>query len=180
MIRKILVLAALVGLFGVWAMSDTLFPTEPMRSTAVKVRDGDTLTMNGKDVRLYGIDAPEYAQICRNNAGKDWACGEESRKKLIAIIGNDEVTCEPKAVDKYDRTVATCSTAKVADIALALVESGLAANGVDGGEGPYAVSESLAQVEKIGVWSGPFTDPADWRKANPRQDATASSEKGQS
>lgn len=180
MIRKILVLAALVGLFGVWAMSDTLFPTEPMRSTAVKVRDGDTLTMNGKDVRLYGIDAPEYAQICRNNAGKDWACGEESRKKLIAIIGNEEVTCEAKAVDKYDRTVATCSTPKVADIALALVESGLAANGVDGGEGPYAVSESLAQVEKIGVWSGPFTDPADWRKANPRQDATASSDKGQS
>lgn len=180
MIRKILVLAALVGLFGVWAMSDTLFPTEPMRSTAVKVRDGDTLTMDGKDVRLYGIDAPEYAQICQNKAGRAWPCGEEARKKLVAIIGNDEVTCEAKAVDKFKRTVATCGTAKVPDIALALVEVGLAANGVDGGEGPYAVSESLAQVEKIGVWSGPFTDPAAWRRANPRQDASAPEAEGQS
>lgn len=180
MIRKIVVMTVLLGLVGVWAFSDALFPTEPIRASAVKVRDGDTLTIMGKDVRLYGIDAPEFAQICRNNAGKAWPCGEEARKKLAAIIGNDEVTCEAKGTDKFKRTVATCSTAKVPDIALALVESGYAANGVGGGEGPYAVSESLAQVEKLGVWSGPFTDPSDWRKANPRQNAEAPDSEGQS
>jgi endonuclease YncB( thermonuclease family) len=173
MIRKILVLMALVGIFGVWAFKDTLFPAEQMASEQVKVRDGDTLTMMGKDVRLYGIDAPEYAQICQNNAGKNWPCGTESRKKMAAIIGNSPVTCAPKATDKYGRIVATCSTPAVADIGLALVEAGFAANGVDGSEGPYAVSESLAQVEKIGVWSGPFITPADWRRANPRQNAEA-------
>jgi endonuclease YncB( thermonuclease family) len=180
MIRKLVVLIALAGLIGIWAFKDTLIPTEPMQSGQVKVRDGDTLTMMGKDVRLYGIDAPEYKQICQNNAGKNWACGDVARQKLAAIIGNSEVVCAPKATDKFNRTIATCSTSTVPDIALALVEAGLASNGVDGGEGPYAVSESLAQVEKIGVWSGPFMTPADWRRANPRQNAEAPSPQGKS
>lgn len=180
MIRKLLVLIALVGLFGLWAFSDTLMPVEPMRSATVKVRDGDTLTMTGKDVRLYGIDAPEYKQICQNSAGKSWPCGDMARAKLLMLVGTDEVTCEPQATDNYGRAVASCGTAKVPDLALAMVEAGMAANGVDGGEGPYAVSESLAQVEKIGVWSGPFTSPADWRKANPRLDAEAPVKTGRS
>ncbi len=180
MIRKIVVLIALFGMFGVWAFSDTLFPSEPMQSAQVKVRDGDTLTMMGKDVRLYGIDAPEYKQICQNTAGKNWPCGDAARQKLAAIIGTSEVVCLPKATDKFNRTVATCSTATVPDIALALVETGLASNGVDGGEGPYAVSESLAQVDKIGVWSGEFMTPADWRRANPRQNAEAPNMQGTS
>ena len=180
MIRKIVVLIALFGMFGVWAFGDILFPSEPMQSTQVKVRDGDTLTMMGKDVRLYGIDAPEYKQICQNTAGKNWPCGDAARQKLAAIIGSSEVVCLPKATDKFNRTVATCSTPTVPDIALALVETGLAANGVDGGEGPYAVSESLAQVEKIGVWSGEFMTPADWRRANPRQNAEAPNMQGTS
>lgn len=180
MIRKIVVLIALAGLIGVWAFSETLFPVEPMQSAQVKVRDGDTLTMMGKDVRLYGIDAPEYKQICQNTAGKNWPCGDAAREKLVTIIGNSEVVCLPKATDKFNRTVATCSTPTVPDIALALVEAGLASNGVDGGEGPYAVSESLAQVEKMGVWSGEFMTPADWRRANPRQNAEAPTNEGTS
>jgi endonuclease YncB( thermonuclease family) len=180
MIRKLVALMVLLGLFGVWAFRDSFFPAETMQSAQVKVRDGDTLTMMGKDIRLYGIDAPEYKQICQNNDGKNWQCGDRAREKLVAIIGTAEVICTPKAVDKYNRTIATCSTSTVPDIALAMVEAGLAANGVDGGEGPYAVSESLAQVEKIGVWSGPFTNPADWRKVNPRQNAEAPMPEGKS
>jgi endonuclease YncB( thermonuclease family) len=180
MIRKLAVLIAVAGLLGLWAFKDILLPVEPIQSGQVKVRDGDTLTMMGKDIRLYGIDAPEYKQICQNNAGKNWACGDVARQKLVQIIGNAEVICKPKATDKFNRTIATCSTPAVPDIALALVEVGLAANGVDGGEGPYAVSESLAQVEKIGVWSGPFTSPADWRRANPRQNAEAPNTQGKS
>ena len=41
MIRKIVVLIALAGLIGIWAFGDTLFPVEPLKSTQVKVRDGD-------------------------------------------------------------------------------------------------------------------------------------------
>jgi endonuclease YncB( thermonuclease family) len=173
MIRKLVALMLLFGLVGVWAFRDSFVPAEVMQSGQVKVRDGDTLTMMGKDVRLYGIDAPEYKQICQNNAGTNWPCGDRAREKLVAIIATAEVVCTPKATDKFNRTIATCSTPTVPDLALAMVESGFAANGVDGGEGPYAVSESLAQVEKMGVWSGPFTNPADWRRDNPRQNAEA-------
>jgi endonuclease YncB( thermonuclease family) len=180
MIRKLVALIALLGLFGVWAFRDSFVPPEAMQSAQVKVRDGDTLTMMGKDIRLYGIDAPEYKQICQNNDGKNWPCGDRAREKLATIIGNAEVICTPKAVDKFNRTIATCSTATVPDVALAMVEAGFAANGVDGGEGPYAVSESLAQVEKLGVWSGPFTSPADWRRANSSQNAEAPTPQGKS
>ena len=180
MIRKLAVLILLIGLFGVWAYKDIFFPAELMQSGQVRIRDGDTLTMMGKDIRLYGIDAPEYKQICQNNAGKKWACGDVARQKLVQIIGDAEVACKAKATDKYNRIIATCSTPTVPDIALALVEAGFAANGVDGGEGPYAVSESLAQVEKMGVWSGPFTNPADWRRANPNENAAVSDAQGKS
>ena len=30
----------------------------------VVVRDGDTLKIDGQDYRLYGIDAPEFTQLC--------------------------------------------------------------------------------------------------------------------
>lgn len=172
MSRKILVIVALVTLFGPWAYSDTLFPPDTMSATQVKVRDGDTIVIAGKDIRLYGIDAPEYHQSCQTAGGKDWPCGEASRTRLVRLIGNSAVTCLPQATDTYGRAVARCSTPSVPDIGLAMVDAGLAINGVDGRDGPYAVSESLADVEKRGLWQGPFTAPDEWRKANPRQNAT--------
>ena len=180
MIRKLVVLLALAGLFGVWAFGDILFPSAPVPAGQAKVGDGDTLTIAGKDIRIYGVDAPEYAQICQSSKGERWPCGKVARQKLVSIIGDQRVSCEGKAVDAYGRTVATCSTPSVPDIGLAIVESGLAENGVDGREGPYAVSESLAQVEKTGIWSGPFVSPADWRKANPREDAARPKSEGTS
>ena len=36
-----------------------------------RVIDGDTLRVDGVDMRLWGIDAPERRQTCRNEGGDD-------------------------------------------------------------------------------------------------------------
>ena len=40
----------------------------------VRVIDGDSLTVDGVEVRLFGIDAPEYYQTCTRENGP-WNCG---------------------------------------------------------------------------------------------------------
>ncbi len=176
MIRKTVFTLVILALVGIWAFKDVIFPPEVMTGAQVKVRDGDTLTLAGKDVRLYGIDAPEYRQSCKNVEGKDWPCGTVARAKLVALIGGAPLTCVAKATDKFGRAVATCSTPKVPDLGLALVESGFAISGSGEGEGPYTISESLAEVEHRGIWQGEFTRPDQWREANPRQNAAVSNE----
>ena len=40
----------------------------------VRVIDGDTIKLEGKLVRLSGIDAPEKSQICLNEIKKTYPC----------------------------------------------------------------------------------------------------------
>ena len=167
--RRLLVWASLVLLFGVWLLSDTLFPPETINAAQAKVRDGDTLTLNERNIRLYGIDAPEYRQNCALANGKDWPCGAEARLMMVALVGRAAITCQPRATDRYGRIVASCSTPTTADLGLAMVEAGLAINSDQRGDGPYEVSEARASLAKRGIWQGTFTRPDDWRKEHPRQ-----------
>ena len=41
-----------------------------------KVTDGDTLVINGLNIRLHGIDAPELRQTCQSASGASYTCGE--------------------------------------------------------------------------------------------------------
>lgn len=42
---------------------------------APRVVDGDTLEFGSERVRLYGVDAPESKQSCKDRVGKDFPCG---------------------------------------------------------------------------------------------------------
>ena len=44
-------------------------------SGLARASDGDTLSILGISVRLFGIDAPELAQNC-TRGGTAWACGQ--------------------------------------------------------------------------------------------------------
>ena len=57
------------------AVSLPLSATAETLSGPVRVVDGDTLELGKERIRLYGIDAPETKQLCKNNTGKDYACG---------------------------------------------------------------------------------------------------------
>ncbi len=72
------------------------------------VIDGDTIEIHGKRIRLFGIDAPEAGQTCRNGDNSEYRCGQKAALVLEARIGAGVVSCERKDTDLYGRTVATC------------------------------------------------------------------------
>jgi endonuclease YncB( thermonuclease family) len=181
MIRKLFYLALLIGLISVWALSDTLFPPEVINAPNAKVRDGDTLSLNGhtqelkeeKIFRLYGIDAPEYRQMCKDANGKDWPCGKAARAQLEAFVLSGSIKCIPQAQDRYGRSVARCSSATVPDLSHAMVHAGLAVSPEASaperiGSNPYADAQDQARTAKRGIWQGAFVMPDQYRSTNPR------------
>jgi endonuclease YncB( thermonuclease family) len=134
--------------------------------------DGDTIKAgDGSEYRLFGIDAPELSQTCKEANGKSWLCGRAAKAKLTTLIKGGNVTCEAKAKDRYDRTVAVCSAAGVPDLGEAMVRDGYAIDLGGAAGNPYASVETEAKDAKRGIWRGTFERPSDWRQANPRSDA---------
>ncbi|WP_405402551.1 thermonuclease family protein [Paracoccus sp. Ld10] len=78
-----------------------------MLGGGARVIDGDTLDVDGKRVRLHGIDAPESNQTRRHQL-RVGECGVEATRALERLIGISAVTCEKRATDRYGRMVATC------------------------------------------------------------------------
>jgi endonuclease YncB( thermonuclease family) len=73
------------------------------QAAAQTVTDGDTLKLNGTTYRLWGIDAPECKQWCNG-----YPAGVIATGTLEKLIKSKTVVCEPKATDRYGRTVAIC------------------------------------------------------------------------
>src|SRR5437868_6792190 len=71
-------------------------------------KDGDSLTVGGREVRLYGIDAPEWDQTCKRD-GREWACGQVAAKELAKLVTGKDVSCVAADTDQYHRTVAQCT-----------------------------------------------------------------------
>lgn len=146
--------------------------TEPFGPDARIVSiDGDSLrAANGDEYRIFGIDAPELQQSCKEANGKSWACGRAAKVKLTKLIKGGDVACEVRDKDRYGRYVAVCSAAGVPDLGQAVVRAGYA---IDLGRkfgNPYAAEQAEAEAAKRGIWRGSFERPADWRYANPRAD----------
>lgn len=121
------------------------------------VNDGDTLTLAGQRIRLRGIDAPEYGQVCQRGGG-DYACGRRSREALVDIIDGRTVTCSGWDHDRYGRLLASC-IAGDSDLNRMMVEAGWAV-----AYGDFATEETVARDGGLGLWAGVFDRPRDWRK----------------
>jgi endonuclease YncB( thermonuclease family) len=119
------------------------------------------LSLGGKRIVLFGIDAPVKGQPCYAGA-KTWDCSTASAKTLLNIIGTQEVACEERRVDRFGRVFAVCKAGGV-DINRALVEAGLAV-ALPKETTDYVAAEAAARAKGIGVWRGPFTAPADYRE----------------
>lgn len=138
--------------------------TERQGETVVgraRVIDGDSLAIGDVEIRLFGIDAPEFAQSCER-AGRIWPCGREAAEALRAAAAGREVTCRPRDRDRYGRTVAVCHAGGL-DLGAAMIKGGLAV-----AEGAYDADEREARDARRGVWSSTFERPADWRARHPR------------
>jgi endonuclease YncB( thermonuclease family) len=157
-LRAILVLAAIM------ALALALTGRDEAESTGFATAiDGDSLRLNGVEMRLKGLDAPELDQTCRRSDGLDWPCGREARVGLRKQFGRGLATCIGSEHDLYARLLVSCRVLGV-EINAEMVRQGLAV-----AYGGYMAEEQEARADARGVWSGSFQRPAEWRKAHPRE-----------
>ncbi|MEP2828060.1 thermonuclease family protein [Parvibaculum sp.] len=126
------------------------------------VTDGDTLEVHGTRIRLHGIDAPESSQRCRRENGDEWRCGQTAANLLAEMIGRRSVSCESSETDRYGRAIAVCF-AGGANVNEAMVAKGYAV-AYRRYSTDYVHAEDEAKREKLGIWSGAFVMPWDYRR----------------
>lgn len=172
----------LVGfaLFGTIGLTVASLPAQTPLIGQAEAIDGDTIRLGGVRVRLWGIDAPEAHQTCLDASGRQWACGEAATHALRKMLAEGAVQCAPKYTDRYERAVATCIVSYredaydpgrpaatryvIRDLGGLIVALGLAVDVPRYSHGAYRDEQAAAQAEKMGIWSGTFQAPAEWRR----------------
>ena len=78
-----------------------------LQQISPEVIDGDTIVVEGKEIRLYKMDAPEINQKCLNGYSK---CGKISALQLMFYVEDSSVICYTSNVrkGKYGRYIGTC------------------------------------------------------------------------
>lgn len=107
----------------------------------IQVIDGGTLVMDGRTVRLWGIEVPPAEQICVTTAGRSWPCGKRVRDQLRSVVQDNEIACQPKTPG-----FELCRIAGL-DIGALLVREGLAKARDD-----YQEIEARARSMRVGLW----------------------------
>jgi endonuclease YncB( thermonuclease family) len=120
--------------------------------------DGDTLEIHGTRIRLWGIDAPESSQLCRDEDSSQYRCGAQAANDLDAYIARRPVNCMPVNLDRYGRTVATC-WAGGADLGEWLVRNGLALDWPQYSRRKYEAAQRDAEHAGRGIWKGSYVEP---------------------
>ena len=124
-----------------------------------KVIDGDSLVLNGQEIRLLGIDAPEYRQTCTLENGDVYACGKQSRLHLVKLARSGSLNCTGWEEDKYQRLLAICKAGENE------INSMMVKNGWAVAYGDYEREEAEAKDTGLGVWQGGFDSPQAWRES---------------
>jgi endonuclease YncB( thermonuclease family) len=128
----------------------------------VDIIDGDSFRRGKDEIRLNGIDAPEYRQTCRDESGRNWDCGREAARALRSLVAGRMVECTGLDADRYGRLVSRC---KVGDLVLnsEMVRLGWASAYTRHGT-LYVREEEEARRARRGIWRGAFDLPEDWRE----------------
>lgn len=174
MAYPIIPVAVLTGLTALVAI--TLAPSQPsshktaaraLAPSRVAVVDGDTLRVDGKRVRLWGIDAPELEQACHDKTGAAYLCGVMAREALTAMIAGVQISCTQFDRDRYGRAVDVCTAEPVTlhdfDIGDAMVRAGWALDWARYSNRAYLEAEIEARQAGRGIWAGSFELPWIWR-----------------
>jgi endonuclease YncB( thermonuclease family) len=131
----------------------------------IHVIDGDSLRIDGREIRLAGIDAPEYRQTCNDEKGAAWPCGKDARAALERLVQSGDVSCKTALEDRYGRALAGCR-AGGSDLAEALARQGWAEGAHDRRFKEPSAAIAEAKRARRGIWRGGHSHPAEWRKAN--------------
>lgn len=163
--RRALAIALGLAVFAGPAAAVTLnSSSDNGRDTIVgraSVIDGDTLEIDGRRIRLEGIDAPETGQSCKTATGRNWPCGRDAAQHLADYVSGATIECRSLGRDKYERTLANCMRGPI-DINAAMVRDGMAWAFVKYSQA-FVAEESAARSRTIGVWQGEAIAPWDYR-----------------
>ena len=81
-------------------------PGQPNTPTKTCIVDGDTLWLNGENIRLEGFDTPEpQTQICGGEREK--ALAAQASARLKDLLNTNSWTVERSGADRYGRTLGT-------------------------------------------------------------------------
>ncbi len=123
----------------------------PARTISGKayVTDGDGMRVAQQEVRIAGLDAPEWDQKAKHNDGYWFKHGKRVKSALIQEIGGKRVHVSVESVDKFGRLLGTV-TCNGRDIGEWLVREGhaIAAYG-----DRYKHVEREAREAKRGMWA---------------------------
>lgn len=129
------------------------------------VIDADTIEIHGQRIRIWGIDAPEGGQACKDASGKEYRCGQIGAMKLASYIDEAQpIICAQRDINQYSRVVASCVNTFGQDLATWLVRNGHALDWPMYSKGAYSNAQSEAKSRKTGIWQGTFQEPWEWRK----------------
>ena len=170
--KKLIILIIISSIFFILTYNDVRSENINKISGFAKVVDGDTIKINSKKIRLYGIDAPEKKQKCKKtyltisfmSFTKDYMCGEVSTQKLIKKINKQKLNCNILDVDRYKRLIGECFKRNIN------LNSWMVSNGYAVAYKKYSkkyVSDEInAKNNKLGIWQGKFEMPWDYRRKN--------------
>ncbi len=124
---------------------------EPVSGPA-QVIDGDTIAIGDTRIRLEGIDAPESGQTCKRKWFGSWPCGAAATDALQSLLAGKTVSCEPRGLDKYGRTLGVCFV-DGRDVNAQMVRQGFAWAFVKYSTS-YVKEEAEARAQGLGIWQG--------------------------
>ena len=167
---KLFLLISICLIFFFLTYNDVKSEEVKIISGIAKVTDGDTIRIEGKKIRFFGIDAPEKKQQCKKpwlsvsfiSFSKDYPCGQISTDKLKKKINNELLICKWTNKDKYKRYIAECFKDET-NINAWMVRNGYAVAYRKYSK-KFVSQEIFAKKEKLGLWAGNFDMPWNWRK----------------
>ena len=133
---------------------------------SLQIIDGDSLRRGDTDIRLHGIDAPEFRQTCRDKHGSEYSCGKQAANALRNLVREGEVSCTSIETDRYGRAVAVCKRGEL-EINAEMVRLGWAV-AYSRHSLSYVRLEAEARRAKRGIWAGRFDAPEDYRARQQR------------
>jgi endonuclease YncB( thermonuclease family) len=131
-------------------------------SGVARVIDGDTIAIDGRNIRLEGIDAPEQGQTCGRRFFGTWRCGAAAAEALEELVAGRTVVCESRGDDKYGRMLGICFVDGV-DVNARMVLDGYAWAFVKYSK-TYVREETEARANRAGIWTGRSDPPWVYRE----------------
>ena len=143
----------------------------PMNYPAIegvsRVLTGDTLSVRGRVIKLFGVAAPEITQTCADSQERGYRCGQQSLSWLRGWLSDNPLRCHILNEDKRGVLTGVCMLGQY-DIGAAIVNSGWAVADIKQTQ-IYLAYQNQASQNKRGLWQGKFYMPWDWQKIKARK-----------